>query len=84
MNVMRVYGMQLSATMAPTVTVATVPSTVPSSSSSSSPSLPGKTERAGVLFVEDIERRQTDVSNFLLSKSNSLTHFGVQRWHIRC
>jgi hypothetical protein len=39
---------------------------------------------AGVFLVEDIERRQAVVRNFLLTESDFVTHRGVLRWHISC
>jgi hypothetical protein len=39
---------------------------------------------AGILFVEDIKRRQADVRDFLLTESDFVTHSGVLRRYIRC
>src|SRR4029077_15924972 len=36
------------------------------------------------LIVENIKRRQADVRDFLLTQSDSVTHFGFRRQHIRC
>ena len=40
-------------------------------------------ECSGIFFVEDIERCQADIKDFLLTESDSVTHFGVPRQHIR-
>ena len=39
---------------------------------------------SGVLLVEDIERRQADVRDFLLTESDFVTRCGVPRRYIRC
>ena len=41
-------------------------------------------ECAGVLFVEDIERRQADVRDFLLTECDVMTHSGAFRRHMHC
>ena len=40
-------------------------------------------ECSGIFFVEDIERRQADIKDFLLTESDLVTHSGVPRQHIR-
>ena len=37
----------------------------------------------GIFFVEDIERRQADVRDFLFTEKGFVTHSGVLRWRIR-
>ena len=39
---------------------------------------------SGVFLVEDVERRQADVSDFLLKESVFVSHSRVLRRHIRC
>jgi hypothetical protein len=39
---------------------------------------------SGVLLVEDIECRQADVRDFLLTESDFVTRYGVPRRYVRC
>lgn len=40
--------------------------------------------RSGIFLVEDIERRQADVGDFLFAESNFVTRYGGLQWYICC
>jgi hypothetical protein len=78
-----------TATAAASTATASTPSTATApAAAASAPATSGEQyarwKCAAVFFVEDIERRQADVRDFLFGESDFVAHSSVRRRHIHC
>jgi hypothetical protein len=70
--------------VAATASVAATTATAAATAAAALRELYATPERSSIFIVENIKCRQADVRDFLLTKSDFVTHSGFRRRHIRC